>query len=148
MKILTLLFSFSLVFTVNASESITIEDLYGEWLDDNTYRTLKPNEEFGISFKANGDAVIVGSETAICPRDKMKDIDGVFHISCFEKEEFEVIRLVVSGWKSKDKRVLFGFHYWLADMERIMGSGNSNDPKRYRIFAGMPTSLVWSAHGE
>ncbi|MBF7074631.1 hypothetical protein ISG33_14590 [Glaciecola sp. MH2013] len=148
MKILTFLLSLTVVSTVNASESITFGDLYGEWLDDNAYRTLKPNDEFGISFKANGDAVIVGNKIAICPRDKMKDIDGVFHISCFENQEFEVIRLVVSGWKSKHKRVLFGFHYWLADTERISGDGDSNEPERYRIFAGMPTSLVWSSDGK
>lgn len=142
-KRLVILFVLFFPIEVLSSESITIEDLKGVWLDNGDYTTRKSDQKSGVVFKPNGDAFIIGNDDLICPRDKIKNIDGVFHISCFVDEKFEYIRLVVAGWKSGNKRLLFGFHYWLADTDRILGKTSKNDPQNYRIFDGEPITLEW-----
>ena len=147
MKTFTCLFFCFFAFKVGASDAITIEDLHGIWVDDDIFKNSESSKKFGLSFKQNGDAVIIGFETISCPLEKIKDIDGVFHISCFKDERFEIIRFVVAGWKSKRERILFGFYYYLADTERILNNSGFDDPEKYRIIDGYPTNLVWSENG-
>lgn len=128
---------------------MTVDDLVGIWKDDNVYRSLPLGEEFGLSFKDNGDAVVLGTEgLLICPKDRIKVLDNVFHISCLLDEKREIIRVVVTGWIQDDKHFLFGFQYWLQDQDRILNNSGYDDPDKYQIYGGLPTSLVRDVNGK